>query len=274
MSEFNNLRITYKNGAGDDWLRLEQPDWPEEPEGGFLAWLVASGRGLNLATVNEYFDQYKSHCMEDGSCEVELQVHCSRADLPYVLSTSFGELSGPFAHTADKNESVTISGVAELQLDYRLAGELSAGWEGPVYDVAGRRLDPPPEIMVAGTKLSFGQSVAGVLRFSYTAEYDAYLLTIEPRVAGNYEADRIETAYQATAMAVWSGGVVAHEVELPSMSGYCRGGGGSSTTTDPDDPAADDPDQCFDLYITKHKCTGEIINERKVPVPCPEEDDA
>jgi hypothetical protein len=61
--------------------------------------------------------------------------------------------------------------------------------------------------------------------------------------------------------------VVPLNVNVPELKGNC--GGGSPDDDDDDD---EDPPQCYERQIKYHKCTGEIISDQVVQVPCPAED--
>jgi hypothetical protein len=290
MSEFTTLRINrvepdLADQFEGDWLRIEQPEWSTPPDGGFLDWLQQNNQQLrndqirndqinnellNLASINQYFSVYKSSCMDDGSLEVEIQIHRSRLDLAYTLTTSYGELSDRFVHTAAHKESRTIEGESSLDLQQQIVGALLTTWEGPVYGMDGIQILPPPPISVQGSVLSFGRKVVGVLRLAYSEQHDTYILTVEPRPAGEYEADNIEAAYQATVIAIWGGGQIeSHDVDLPDMSGNCNGYG-SGVRVNPDDDDDDDPDgeKCYNHVILVDPCTLEIVDEWDEEVAC------
>lgn len=253
-----------------DWLRIEQPDWEEAPAGGFFAWVVATGKSMSLESISEYFAEYNSHCEEDGCLTVEIQIHRSRTDLNYSISSSFGELSDTYIHQGSVQKSVTVSTATSIDLEVQVVGSVLASWEGAVYGTDGSVVSPPPAIAADGCVLSWGKDeVSGVLRLSYTEEHDAYTLTITPRESGEYEGDDPDGAYQSTLFAVWAGGAESHDVTLPDMSGYC--GGGVSGIVDLEDP---DADTCYDLYVERHKCTNEIISQELRPVACPDENQA
>lgn len=270
MSEFVSLRINRTEpeleGSPGDWLRIEQPEWKDPPSGGFLAWVVASGRGLSIATYAEYASEYYSHCEKDGELTVEIQIHRSRPDLPYSISTSYGELSEKYIHHANFKRSQTVSMAKSLDLKAQIVGQVSAVWEGAVFDLNGMTVSPPPPISVSGSVLSWGEDVSGVLRLSYTEEHDAYTLAITPREPGEYEVGSLENAYESTVFAVWAGGAETHDVDLPDMDGYC--GGGSRTFIDQDDP---DKEKCVRHNILVDACTLEVIREWDDQIACPED---
>jgi len=249
----------------DDWLEIEQPEWPEAPEGGFLAWIVQTGKQMTLANIQEYFAKYKSHCSEDGSLEVELWVHLSRPDLAYAITASYGELSQRFqADAAEHTYSITVEQTDHLDLERQIAGQIKAVWEGGVIGEDLGFITPKPTITQEGSVLSWGVICTGTLRLSYAEEHDTYFLKIKPRTGDDVDPNDLDTAYQSTVIAVYKGGApVTHEVELPDMSGNCSGGG--SVSVDPDDEEGD----CYDLYIKYHKCTGEEISRELVRVACP-----
>lgn len=75
--------------------------------------------------------------------------------------------------------------------------------------------------------------------------------------------------YESVVTVTWDGGIEREEVEVPEMmeNGDCGGGGGGSVTIEtPEDGG------CYNLIITKHKCTGEIISEELEEIPCPDSD--
>lgn len=247
-----------------DWLALSQAEWGDVSAEGFYSWAAENGTELSIANYQEYYQTYQSMCTEDGHLDVEIQVRTSRADLNYVITASYGELTGPMVETSGITESLTVDGESSVDLQALAMGMVSARWEGAVYDIAGAQIVPAPEIEVEGSVLSFGQEVVGVLRLSYTEQYDTYILTIQPRESGDYDADDDSTAYQSTVIAVWSGGIESLDVDLPDMTGNC---GGSNLVVDPDDD--DDDYQCYDLYVTRNKCTNEVLKKELKRVKCP-----
>ena len=267
MNEFTTLRINRAEPDVldlGDWLRIEQPEWPEASGAGFAAWLVTEGKGLSIASYAEYYSQYNSHCEGDGSLTVEIQIHRSRPDLPYAASASYGELSEKYIHQASFKQSRTVSRAKSIDLEVEVVGIVSAAWEGPLFGIDGVEISPPPPITVAGSELSWGVELSGVLRLDYTEEHDAYTLTITPREAGDFEADDPEGAYQSTVFAVWAGGVESHDVDLPDMDGYC--GGGSRVIINPDDP---DDGKCVRHHILVDPCDGSVIKEWDEQISCP-----
>jgi hypothetical protein len=275
MTEFTTLRINRSQpdaGSSGDWLRIEQPEWPEAPAGGFFAWMSQQGKGYSLVTLHEYFAIYASHCEGDGSLTVEIQVHRSRPDLAYKAHASYGELSAKYIHQGTHKKSVTVEQADSLDLEVQLVGTVSAFWESVVFDASGSEVFPHPPISVNGSVLSWGgMKVSGVLRLAYTEEHDAYTLTIAPRPAGEYEANDRDGAYQSTVFAVWAGGVESHDVDLPDMSGSCAFG--ESLIINPDDPDDPDDEQCVRHNILVDACTKEIIREWDEAIPCPENDE-
>jgi hypothetical protein len=255
-----------ESAAANDWLRIEQPAWNDPTADGFYEWVVSSGKELDFDTVSETLAEYNSHCEEDGSLTVEIQIHRSRDDLNYAISASYGELSGTYVHNSSTKKSVTVSKATSIDLKVQVAGSVSASWEGAVYGTDNSVVSPPPAITADGSVLSWGdEKVSGVLRLSYESGYDAYTLTIIPRDSSEYESDDPNGAYQSTVFAVWEGGAPSHEVNLPDMSGYCNGG--SSLKVNPDD---EDTDTCYDLYVKRHKCTNKLISQELKSVACPE----
>ncbi len=256
----------------NDWIRIEQPEWKTPPAGGFKEWMAIHGYGYSLQTFFQYWAEYHSQCDDDGCITVELQVHKSRPDLQYGAHASYGALSERFAHTGNHKTSVAISQTTEYIIEAMVAGPVSAKWEGPVFGVDMGQIEPPPAISISGSALSWPVACSGVIRLSYTEDHDAYTLEITPRDASEYEADDLEGAYQSTFFAIWAGGVELHEIDLPDMDGNCNGIG-TNARVNPDDP--DDPEagNCYDLYVTRDKCTDEIKDERLVQVECPEEED-
>lgn len=268
MANFTTLRINRAEpeigGLSGDWLRVEQPEWPKQPAGGFLAWVTATGKGISLNTISEYFAQYSSHCEDDGCLTVEIQIHRSRPDLPYEANASYGKLSEKYIHQGSFKESRTVEKTASLDLEVQIVGKVSAYWEGSLFGIDGVKVESPPAIQVNGSVLSWGIELSGVLRVSYTEEHDAYTLTIVPREAGEYEPGSLENAYESTVFAVWAGGVETHEVDLPDMDGNCRAG--ERGIVDPDDPA---DDQCVRHNILVDACDLSIIREWDEVIPCP-----
>lgn len=252
----------------DDWLEIEQKPWPEKPDGGFIAWAFANGKELTPANGLIYYNQFKSHCLEDGSCEVELWIHKSRTDLNYAITASYGELGERKVSTGEKVYSENISKTDHLDLERQIVGTVSAAWEGKVVAEDLSYIEPPPKITQDGSLLTWGVICSGTLRLKFTEEHDAYVLTIAPRPAGEFDPQDISTAYQSTVTAVFEGGdPVVHEVDLPAMEGHCNGGDSSSVDPDDEDGA------CYDLYVKKHECTGKKISQELVRVPCPEDEE-
>jgi len=274
MSKNQNIGLTLVSPESlilesEDWLEIVQPEWPEPPDGGFLGWLLQTGKGLTLATVQEYFGQYKSHCADDGSCEIEIQVHRSRPDLDYAITASYGDLSEKFLHTGEHIYSMDVDQTDSIDLEREIVGGVSASWEGEVIAEDLSFINPKPAISQDGSVLSWGVVCTGTLRLKYAEEHDTYILTIVPRTGADVDPNDLETAYQSTVTALYAGGrPVRHEVDLPDMTGYCNGG--SSAIIDPDDP---DEGGCYDLYIKRHKCTGEEISRKLVSVPCPPDEE-
>lgn len=277
MSEFATLRInrtepSVDDNSGDDWIRIEQPDWKEPPAGGFFDWLKLLNKELSLATVLEYQAEYNSHCEEDGCLTVEIQVHKSRRDLQYAAHVSFGELSERFVHTTTHQSSEIVQKADLLALDVDTVGGVDAAWEGPVFDVMGNQVTPPPSFTVSGSTLQWNIKVSGVIRVKYTEQHDAYTLTIIPRKSGEYEAGDIEGSYQSTFFATWAEGVEVHEIDLPDMGGNCRGMGErviiDRDPNDPDDPDGTDDETCYKHVVLVDPCTGEIKDEWDEVVPC------
>jgi hypothetical protein len=249
-----------------DWLEIEQKPWPEKPDGGFIAWAFANGKELTPANGLIYYNMFKSHCLEDGSCEVELWVHKSRPDLNYAITASYGELGPKQLGTGEHVRSETVEKTDHLDLERQIAGNFSAVWEGKVIGEDLGFIQPPPTITRDGSLLSWGVVCTGTLRLKYTEEHDTFILTITPRPAGEFDPTDLDTAYQSTVTAVFEGGdPVVHEVDLPEMTGHC---GGSSSSIDPDDDEGD----CYDLHIKYHQCTGEEISRDLVRVPCPDDE--
>lgn len=270
-----SLASSTDTSESSDWLTLTQVDWESVSSDGFSAWAQEKGKTLSFDRYAEYYEQYASQCSENGDLEVEIQVRRSRDDLQYAISASYGTLSSKVLDTDDFSESVSVEGESSIDLEASLLGMLHASWEGAVYDGDGGQIVPTPTIENDGAVVSFWKNgalivVYGTLRLSYTEQYDTYILTIAPRDEGTYDADDLSTAYQSTVNAVYSGGVASLEISLPDMTGYCDGG--SNLIVDPDDDDPDGGDQCYDLYVTRHKCTNEIISQELVAVSCPEEE--
>jgi len=253
-----------------DWLRIEQPEWREPSDADFAAWLKTEGKGNSIETLLLYWAQFKSFCVADGVLEVELQIHRSRADLPYTLTASYGVLSGRFIHQTEHTLSRGVSMAEYLDLEVQVVGLASVAWEGQVVAEDGSIIPPPP-ILQQGSLLTWGGiKVAGVLRLRYTEQHDAYILEITPRAAADSDPNDDKSAYQSTVMAIWGAGEVeTHDVELPDMSGYC-GGANVSVIINPDDP---DDGQCVRHNILVDPCTQEVIREWDEAIPCPEEED-
>lgn len=272
-SERHSLRIGYVSpdafsGSGDDWLRLEQPPWPERPAGGIFAWLREQGKELTIATVLEYQEQYLSQCNADGTLEIEILLYRSRDDLEYRISASYGTLSEPTMDQAAVVDYIDIGMESGYQLDTVPEGTVAASWEGPVYAADGGQITPPPAITVSGQQLSWGVICLGQLKVQYTANRRVHILTLTPRTGADVNAEDKETLYKSTVTAFWGEGNYEQlEVDLPDLSGYCAGRG-SNTNIDDDDDAGD----CYDLHIKYHQCTGEEISRELVAVPCPGDD--
>lgn len=252
-----------------DWLKIVQPEWAEPPDGGFGEWLAINGYGYSLATLMLYWSKYKSHCLSNGSLDVELEIHKSRPDLAYTLTASWGTLSERSEEGQERTRSITINGQAMVDLEQQVVAVTSLKWEGAVYDLSGAPIIPPA-ITRTGSLLSWGVEVVGVLRINYAEDHDSYTLTIEPRERGEYDENDIASAYESTVIAIYSGTTETHEVKLPRMSGNCTLRTAMSSG-DGDDDDGDEPGDgdCYDLYQRKHRCTGEVLSERRVKVPCP-----
>lgn len=274
-TERHNLRIGYVSpdayaDTGEDWLRLEQPPWPERPAGGIFAWLREQGKELTTATILEYQEQYRSQCDDDGTLEVQIYVYRSREDLEYKISASYGELSDATMDQADVVDYVDIGMESSYSIDTVPDGSVSASWEGPVYAADGSLITPPPSIAVAGQVLSWGVVCLGQLKVQYRAVRRVHILTLTPRTGADVDTENRETLYKSTVTAFYGVGQYEQlEVDLPDLSGYCNGRTGSTSIDDDDDEAT-----CYDLYIKYHRCTGEEISRDLVPVPCPGDDPA
>jgi len=269
--DYTTLRINFEipdpdAGNSDDWLKIVQPEWGKPPEGGFLGWINQNNYKLTIDRLGFYYRTYMHKCEDDGTLEVELQVHKSRVDLEYKFSCSYGELSDRVLdQTAEHKKSIVVEMKDSVDLEAEIQPGFSATWEGPVYDLMAEEMVVKPEITATGSILSFGQKVAGVLRLNYTEAHDTYYLTLTPREDEEIEDGDQASGYQSTAMAVWAGNVVTHDIDLPDMTGGCSGVG---VHVNPDDPESE---KCYDLYVVRHKCTGEIISEDLQQVPCPED---
>jgi hypothetical protein len=246
---------------GTDWLRIEQPAWPEEEEGGFAKWLQDNNKGLSLDTYEEYFSKYKSKCAEGGTLDIPLQIKKSRADLQYSLRASYGVLAQGLDETSEHATSVTIKGEKSHDLSEAVQGDVTASWEGEVFAEDGAPLTPPPKITQDGSVLDWGVIATGTIRLSYSESHDSYTLTITPRE--NADPKDRKSAYQSTVFAAWSGGVETHEVELPEMTGNCSGNGNK---TDDEDKK----ENCVRHCILVDPCTKEIIREWDESIACPE----
>lgn len=287
MGDFNSLRLAFRNGASGsgDWLRVEQPEIKSPGSESFISWALANDKEITLATVAQYLEEFSSACNEDGSCEIELEVHKGRPDLPYVFRESYGELSARYVHTTKHKTSVAIGGESEIELDYYVVGAVKAFWEGPVFAMDGTELVPKPAIVHAApgartlSVLATEEpvKVVGVVRLEFTEQHDAYVLTIHPRPKGEYEEDDPEGAYQSSVIAFWDGGYQLHEVDLPEMKGYCSGNSGS-VRVDPDEDGdgeddgdgtgEDGQERCYKHIVLMDPCTQKVINEWDEEVPC------
>jgi hypothetical protein len=245
-----------------DWLRIEQPAWPEEPEGGFVKWLQDNKKGLSLDTYAEYFGKYKSWCTEEGVLQVPIQIKKSPADLQYSLKASYGVLSPAAEETQEHATSITIKAEKEHDLAEAVQGDVTAAWEGQVFAEDGSPLSPPPTISQDGAKLSWGVIATGTIRLKYSEEHDRYILTITPRE--NADPQDKSSAYQSTVFAAWSGGVETHEVQLPSMTGNC---GGSKNEEGEDEKKNE---KCVRHNILVDPCTMEVIREWDEEIECPD----
>lgn len=285
MSEFHGLRISYKNGpgVGDDWLRLEQPEWREPGAVGFSDWLAANNKSLPVgasmsyyyARLNQYWEEYISFCSADGGLEVELEVHRSRLDLGYVLRLSHGELSERFVVERERKLSETILMADSFELEHYVTGPVSAFWEGAVYDSHGAPI-PAPVVGFAGGVLYWGQKVVGSLRLAYTEVHDQYVLTLSPRPVEEVDPERPESAFESTVLAFWgSEQVVSHEVDLPEIKGNCSGHGAGGSVSVSFGPGEDEDgrEKCYRLHKLVDPCSGEQLDEWLEEIDCPEDDE-
>lgn len=288
-SQYATCRILYANDPPDesafetdDWIEIEQIDREVSGRDWLTTWLkenppstTSHSLDTAISRINGMHAAWAASCSDDDCIEIELEVHKSRTDLDYDLTASYGELSEKFKAPKDKIETVEIDGDESYTLKTEVNGAITAEWEG---DVVGEMtegvtqiLDQPPAIIQDGQTLNFGRRVWGTLSLKYTASPDTWFLTLEPREAGDYDQEDPESAYASTVRAVWAGEPVSHEVDIPTIDTAC---GGSSVVIDPDDPNAG---RCYDLKVTRHKCTNDIISEELVQVPCPgdgQEDDS
>lgn len=272
--QYATCRITYAvpdHDAGDDWVRLEQPDWQEPPDGGLFAWLKEKKLSLTLANVLDYQEQYRSQCNQDGTLEIEIFAYKSRPDLAYAMSASYGELTEqPTKDQADKVEYVSIGMDDGYTLDTVPTGAVSAEWEGQVRGTDGSVITPAPAITVNGQKLSWGVKCKGKLKIKYTADRDVWILTLTPRTGDDVDREDKSTLYASTVTAFWGNGeYYDHDVDLPDLSGYC-GRDGDTTVGDDDD---DDDEDCVRHVIVRDPCTEEIIDEFDEPMQCPDAGD-
>lgn len=274
MAQNHNIGLTLVSPeslstATDDWLEIEQAPWPEEPTGGFAGWAATEGKEISEETLLEYSEIYAPQCAGDGILEVELWVYLSRPDLAYALTASYGELATqPIKATGEHTYSETIEQTDHLDLEREIVGTITAKWEGKVIGEDLSYIDPPT-ISQDGSVLSWGVVCTGTLRLSYAEEHDTWFLSIAPRPSGEYDPEDIETAYQSTVIAVFTGGdPVTHEVDLSIIGDDCPSYG-VSWQTDDDDEEGD----CYDLHIKYHQCTGEEISRELVSVPCPQTDE-
>lgn len=267
------LRITRRLPDADDgdglysgdWLRLEQAPWLEPPDGGFLEWMTDNGLGLSLATLEQYWSEYKSFCDDDGVLEVEVYVYRSRLDLPYTLTASFGELASGAVGEASRTEYVSVALEDSYELDVAVSGAVSAEWEGPVQDSTGSEISPPT-ITQSGNVLSWGIEVAGTLQLQYNEERTVHILTITPRTGEDVDAENPDSAYQSTVRAFWGEGELEElDVEVPELSGNC---GGTGVSVDDDD----DDEQCVRKTYIVDPCTLEVLSTRTETIACPDED--
>lgn len=274
-SQYAVCRITYAvpepdgSATGDDWLRLEQPEWQEPPEGGLFPWLRANNLELNLTTLSEYVAMYRSQCSMDGSLEVEIFVYCSRDDLNYTISASYGELSEATSDVADAVEYIDIGMEASHTLDTVPDGAITASWQGKVFGIDGSEILPVPVITVNGLELSWGVRCLGQIKLAYSANRLVHILTIVPRTGEDVDPEDPSTAYASTVTAFWGDGEYEQlEVNLPDLNGNCNRDGGTSG----DD---DDDEGCVRHVIMRDPCTDEILEEFDEAIPCPgqEEDE-
>lgn len=252
-----------------DRLWIVQPEWPEAQDSGFIAWVRALGIGMSINNIGSLLSRYKSHCGDaDGSLEVEIQIHRSRPNLDYVATASYGDLAAGVLQLVDIKQSVTFDGKSEVDMERLFVGQVSAVWEGPVYDLAGGLVSPPPSVRVDGSKLVTGLEVVGSLRISATIEYYLHILTIMPRPEGDYDPADRDTAYQSTVMAIYSGKVETHDVDLPDMTGNCQGGVAGKANPDDGDGG------CVRLVKVAHPCSGQVVEQWTEKIPCPGEEES
>lgn len=300
--------VTVDPVTGAPWLRLEQAPLTEPQTGDFQSWFQnkygADFSKYNWAEVMAYWEEFRSLCSEEGDFQAEIWVHKSSASLVYRLDATRGTFtnSEPVAGDDQKTEHITVDKESSYTFsNENIARIVCAQWEGNVYDEYGVRIYPRPAISAEGSNgqwtLSWDQKVIGSLRVVKVIEYDIWYLTISPRdtdgsTVGSYsgeggeggssaednsgygsavcveayEDDEPESVYAATVYGVYSGGVESLEVRTPDLKGNCGKG-----TPDDDDEEEEEEPQCYERRIKYHKCTGEIISDEVVNVPCPEE---
>lgn len=263
---WTKLRINFASATSDDWLKLEQVEFTAENSAGFMNWIEEKKYGLTLYNAFQLLESYKSHCTDEGCIEAQIKVHKSRQDLAYTIFPTYGELSERFVHTETHTKNITVMMESSASIE-QMISSAKAVWEGPVLDQTGAVISPPA-VSWSGDTLSWGIKVAGTLRVTWTETHDAYVLTLKPREEGNYDPEDLDTAYESTIFATYGTDVENLEIDLPDLSGNCKGGVSFSSGSGDDDD--DEDEECVRHVVVVDPCTGEIKDEYDESMACPE----
>lgn len=275
-SEYYTFRITRvvpepEETTTDDWVKISQPPWPEEPDGGMLAWFIQEGVDFTAVTTNDIADYFEAFnlCNDDGELEIPIHVTRSSDNIKYTMSASHGK----FKNQVVQGSGATVTTyLVEDESSYDLGVVPDSGsfsWEGDIFNSDNEVMDSPPSIEQDGSILTWGgESVTGTIAVDYSSRYNLHTLILTARDEGDYDPADPMSAYASNVYATWEHGVETHEVDLPSLSetGCLAGSAGSSS----DDPSSD---KCYDLYEERDKCTDELLSEELVEVTCPDDDE-
>jgi hypothetical protein len=270
MTDFTPCEIIYAvedpaTGSSGDQVTLEQAEIDSSALS-LKDWIKENGLGWSLETIADYFDQRNSICAADGHIDLTIYAYPSRPDLVYKISASYGELTGGGRQSTNRIDRENIALQASYTMEATPTGEVSASWDGVVYNEDG--LEVTPLIQINGNVVTWGGiKVLGTLVLQYGLDRDVYILTLFPRDASETDQDRDADAYAATVTAFWAGGYTQLDADIPDLDSYCRQTG-SNVSVDPDDDDGDG-ERCYRRRLLVYSCTSEIISDTIEEISCP-----
>jgi hypothetical protein len=160
-------------------------------------------------------------------------------------------------------------------------------------------------------RLFWEGKVQGIIRCVFTIEYDVWFLQITPRdLSGSAtstsgrvdtmdkDTDELQTGvsasttsgenrncsdyytdkddpnsvYGTTVRAIWDGGFDSIDIEIPaSLDVTCDPPGDSVIVDTPEDEPQEEEEKCFKIVKVIDTCSGEVVEEEKVEITCPEQ---